>query len=260
MLKITHNCGFFSCCTVKMYQIISYFNNNKNLPSEIDGSMQFGLYKYDKNIDVTNFFFEDYNNNNIQIKYHKDIEHTLWGFQFNDYKSVNYELLTPFVKKYFTPSIQITDIVSNLISKYNIDINNCIGLYYRGTDKYRETILDNYETYYNKLIEIIENEPNKNIQILVQTDTTQFLDFIKEKNLKNIIVIEEISTSNTTNGIHYLKKPADNFNDMKNLMASFLIISKCKYIICSSGNCSIWMMYYRENANNVHQNLNKKWY
>ena len=135
MLKITHNCGFFSCCTVKMYQIISYFNNNKNLPSEIDGSMQFGLYKYDKNIDVTNFFFEDYNNNNIQIKYHKDIEHTLWGFQFNDYKSVNYELLTPFVKKYFTPSIQITDITGRVLEQQHIQLQSGNNLFQINTAK-----------------------------------------------------------------------------------------------------------------------------
>ena len=43
------------------------------------------------------------------------------------------------------------------------------------------------------------------------------------------------------------------------IFATFLIISKCKYLICSSGNCSIWMMYYRENANNIYQFLNDKW-
>ena len=36
-------------------------------------------------------------------------------------------------------------------------------------------------------------------------------------------------------------------------------MSKCKYIICGSGNCSIWIMFYRENANNVFQNLNGEW-
>jgi hypothetical protein len=39
-----------------------------------------------------------------------------------------------------------------------------------------------------------------------------------------------------------------------------IIMSKCKYIICGSGNCSIWIMLYRENNKNVYQNNNGKWY
>ena len=47
---------------------------------------------------------------------------------------------------------------------------------------------------------------------------------------------------------------------MKNVLAIIYIMSKCKYIICSSGNCSIWMMYFRGNVNNVKQFLNNQWY
>jgi len=82
---------------------------------------------------------------------------------------------------------------------------------------------------------------------------------MNEKQINNVIVIIENSTSYTNRGIHKEKTPSDNYNDVQTLFATFLIISKCKYIICSSGNCSIWMMYYRENANNVFQNLNKVW-
>ena len=31
-----------------------------------------------------------------------------------------------------------------------------------------------------------------------------------------------------------------------------IIMSKCNYVICgSTGNCSIWITFFRENANNV---------
>jgi roadblock/LC7 domain-containing protein len=43
-------------------------------------------------------------------------------------------------------------------------------------------------------------------------------------------------------------------------LAITIIMSKCKYIICTSGNCSLWIMFYRENANNVFQNLNDDWF
>jgi hypothetical protein len=33
-------------------------------------------------------------------------------------------------------------------------------------------------------------------------------------------------------------------------------MSKCKYVVCgSSGNCSIWITFYRGNADNVYQYL-----
>lgn len=45
----------------------------------------------------------------------------------------------------------------------------------------------------------------------------------------------------------------------KYYLAITIIMSKCKFILCSSGNCSIWIMYYRGNCKNVFQYLNDKW-
>ena len=129
-------------------------------------------------------------------------------------------------------------------------------MYYRGTDKIFETQIDTFDNYYNKLTEIIENSNNPNLQIIIQTDSEQFLDFMKNKCLNNVIIIQENSVSCSNKGIHKEKKTEENYIDMQNLFATFLIISKCKYIICSSSNCSIWIMYYRENADNIYQNLN----
>ena len=50
-----------------------------------------------------------------------------------------------------------------------------------------------------------------------------------------------------------------NYDFSKYYLAITLIMSKCKYIICGSGNCSMWIMLYRGNNNNVYQNLNNKW-
>lgn len=257
MLSITHNAGFFSCCSVRICRILNYFSKYKLLPSAIDSSNMFSMYKINNNTDVTYDFFEHYDNINDKIIYVKEIPINRYNFQFSNYKDVDYKSIIPFVKKYFTPSLNIKYIFNNLKIKYNIDHNNCIGLYYRGTDKCAETRIDTYENYYNKLIELTNKEPN--LQILIQTDTAQFLNYINEKKINNVIVISENSVSHTNRGIHKEKAPSDNYNDIQTLFATFLIISKCKYIICSSGNCSIWMMYYRENANNVFQNLNKVW-
>jgi len=39
----------------------------------------------------------------------------------------------------------------------------------------------------------------------------------------------------------------------KYYLAITIIMSRCKYIICGSGNCSLWIMFYRNNCNNVYQ-------
>ena len=45
MLKVTHNTGFYSCCSVRLYHIIEYFNSEKKTPLIVDSSEQFRDYK-----------------------------------------------------------------------------------------------------------------------------------------------------------------------------------------------------------------------
>ena len=69
-----------------------------------------------------------------------------------------------------------------------------------------------------------------------------------------------VSVSYNNNGIHYENSSVENNSDIKLLFASLLILSKCKYIICSSGNCSLWTIFYRGNAHNIFQFYNGSWY
>jgi hypothetical protein len=250
MLKIPlHSYGFFSCCSITLYHIINYFNTNKKLPLNIDNTDNFVLYNNNSGTCINHFFFKT-NNNDIQ--YINDVYINLNNNQFENYYTVNYNNILPFIEKYFSPSLNIINIYNHLIKKYNINIDNCIGLYYRGTDKYTETTIGSYEIFYEKLINIIDN---KNITIIIQSDSYPFLNYITNKNIKNVIIINENKCSYSNLGIHNENTKLNNFNEIQYLFATFLIISKCKYIICSSGNCSIWIMYYRGNANNVYQCL-----
>lgn len=260
MLKITHNYGFFSNCSVRLCQIIHYTLQNKKLPEIVDSSRQCTRYKYDNTKDITFDFFKHYDKQATTISPQILINIDKNNYQFINYKHVPLQKILPYVHKYFSPSNQIENIRNNLIEKYKINLEECIGMYYRGTDKITETPLDSYESFYNKLISVYTSQPNKNIKILIQTDEAQFLDYIRNKSTDlNIIIINENTVSYTRKGIHYEKTPRENYNDMLNLFATFLILAKCKYLILNSGNCSIWMIYYREHLENVHQNLKKIW-
>lgn len=259
MITITHNAGFFSCCSVKLGEIVNYINIHKKIPDSVDSSKQFDMYKKkdNKNDDVTYDYFERYTNI-LDTEIHVPINYN-YNKQFDIYSDLDYISLTPLIKKYFTPSIKINNIIDNMKQKYNLIYNNTLAVYYRGTDKHRETQLANFDDFYSKILEI--THINSNIKILIQTDTAQFIDYINSKNLDNIIIMDENKTSYTNEGIHNIQTSDDsNYYHIFDFLPIVIIISQCKYIICSSGNCSIWMMLYRGNGKDVIQYLNGNWY
>ena len=254
MIEITHNAGFFSCCSVRLHEIIGFFNKHNKLSTIVDTSQSYKMYKKD-NTDVTYDFFKNYNEivEDIQYINRVDFNHS---YQFSNYKNLDYKNICPFIKKYFTPSNLIIDIRNRLVEKYNINTKKFIGIYYRGTDKLLETKLGPYAEYVDNLKKIYKHD----CQILIQSDSAPFLDYINDncKNM-NIITIQENKVSYTQKGIHYQNNSITNYEDIKYLIATFLIISECENIICSSGSGSIWIMLYRGNGDNIQQFLNDEW-
>lgn len=257
IIKVSHNYGFFSCCTIRLSRIVDYINSNKKLIHNVDSSDSFGMYKQNTNTDITFDYFEHYDNiKNPEIPLHINYNHTHQGI---DYSNLDYIGIAPLIRKYFSPSVKINEIINNLEKKYNLNYENTIAVYYRGTDKFEETLLEiPFDTFYKQIMQIINL--NKSLKILIQSDSAQFIDYINGKNVKNTIIFDENDTSYSNKGIHRdPKTSSNNYYSIFNFLSIVIIISRCKYIICNSGNCSLWMMLYRGNSNNVIQNLNGKW-
>ena len=182
--------------------------------------------------------------------------------QFSPYSGLHFSVVQPFLEKYYSPSQPILDLQASLIPKYGIDVTTTCAIYYRGTDKHQETTLGSFDLYAAKMSELIRANPN--IQIVLQSDCYSFLEYMFEyadahRIQNNIMVFEENVTTASNQGVHFLRRGDRAYQDIRHLFASLLIMSQCKYIICSSSNVSMWMMYYRGNATNVHQLLNNKW-
>ena len=256
-LKINHNAGFISCCSVRLNDIINYFNINKTLPKIIDSSAQYAWYKpteYNRR-DITNDYFE--NNITDNIEYKEDIDYT-HEYQFSNYKFLNYELINPFIKKYFTPSTEIINIINTIENKYNItDYSNICVLFYRGNDKTTETELSSYEKIIEKANELLLGNPN--IIFLIQSDESEFITTMKSVFSNSFNFKDEarhMKKCNSTVDIVFKKY---NYKYSKFYLAITVIMSKCKYVICgSSGNCSIWIAFYRGNADNIFQYIDNK--
>jgi hypothetical protein len=295
MLKITHNGGFFSCCSIRLLRIIDFYNKYKKLPDIVDSSEQFLIYKKENiNDDITFSYFEHYSNINFPENIYKFINtndnekqlgeisgsieiNTLNGLDKDNYTYIEYNTdsiirkepqflpyneidfnIIPFIKKYFTPSKNIYDIINKIEEKYNIDYSNLCVLFYRGNDKICETLIESYENFLIKANQIKNKEPN--IRFLIQSDEIEFYEFMLKEFPDSLFFKDEIRTINK-NITMSVDKINTNVNNefSKYFLAIIIIMSKCKYIICGSGNCDIWIIHYRGNTQNVFQSLNLKW-
>lgn len=254
-LVITHNSGFFSCCSIRLDRIIQYFNKNRSLPLIVDSSAQFEWYKPPRSHKasiVDTYFTTDPSG----ILFRGPVNYEQW-YQFTDYKKLNFTAIQPFIIKYFSPSQQIQEIVSNLETKYSLDYSNLCVLFYRGNDKAKETELSSYDDYIIKAKRIQQENPS--IQFLLQSDETDFFEAIFEEFPKAIYFkneIRHIKKSNTTVDDVFKE---DNYEFSKYFLAITLCMAKCKYIVCGSGNCSIWIALYRGNTEGMYQHLRDKW-
>lgn len=253
---ISYGGGVFSCSNCRLSDIINYFNTYKKLPDYVDTSTSWGCYKTDPRQDLTNVFFKDITST-IEYDHPITISSTDWEPQFSDYRQLKFKELKPFISKYFSLSDEVMKKQEYLENKYNLKYDNLCAVRYRGTDKCKETNPPSYQEMIKKAKYILSTDPE--IQFLVQTDEKEFLDaFLSE--FPNTIYFNETPTMNhnpNTCLVFTMERTRLLISTLY-FIASIKIISKCKYIITTSGNCEMWSILFRGNANNVYQYLNPK--
>lgn len=260
-ITITHSSGFFSCCSIRLDAIIYFININKEFPLIVDSSKQFSWYKplnYDGDITYEYFEHSDNMGKNIVLNDSVNIDY-FQNYQFIDYSLLDFNQICPIVLKYFYPSNQIVDIIKRMEEKYNLDYDNICVLFYRGNDKNLETTICGYNDYIEYAQRMLQQKPN--IRFLIQSDETEFIELMIHTFPHNSFFFkDEIrhmnKCDNSTVDVYYTHL---NHNASKYYLGITIIMSKCEYIICGSGNCSIWIVLYRGNTKNVYQNLNNHW-
>jgi len=243
-LIITHNAGFFSCYTIRLLSIVSYFNKHKKCPEYIDSSEQFKGYKIHKDQDSTHEYIKPMDS--LQIEYSNPIQLTdeVFESQFSNYKHINFKSIMPFIHKYFSPSHIIQKIVSELETKYALNYDNLAVFYYRGTDKSVETNRCEYSEYIAKAIEFKKQNPT--VQFLITSDEYNMIQLFKST-FPDTIIVEELLTHMNRSFVH-----------SQLFLATVLIMSKAKYITCTSGNVSLWIVLFRGHNNYITQYLSPK--
>ena len=253
ILKILHGgplvgkgSGLLSCCNVKLYEIITYINKYHQLPSIVDSSEQFLLYKKNIEDDLTYSYFSHPNNISINIQYDKHIDFH-FKYQFN-IKNLDFTHILPVFKKYFTVSDEITYNVSYIEEKYHLKYNNICVLFYRGNDKITETIIKSYGDVIEKAMEIKRCHPD--IQFLIQTDEIEFVEECLKHFPESIIFYDEVRMINKSL-TSVDKCMPNNFYYSKLFLSIVIIMSRCKFVITGSlGNIPLFICLYRGNTDN----------
>ena len=86
-LIITHNAGFFSCCSVRLHNIVRFINDFKELPDCVDCAKQFEWYKQKNDADITFDYFENYDNITNEIAIDKSNIYYHHNYQFGNYQT-----------------------------------------------------------------------------------------------------------------------------------------------------------------------------
>jgi hypothetical protein len=253
-LHIKRNSGFFSCCSVKLSSIIDFYNKREKLPDNVDSTRQFKWYKRKTDKNITYTYFKAPLNTPIsyngKIKYHhKD--------QYKIYSKINLESITPVVQKYFTPSDQVINIKNAIKEKYNIIPEETCVLFYRGNDKNIEAKTCSYKDVILQGRKIQLENPA--VRFMIQSDETEFIETMKKEFTNSFVCEDEIrhikkrmTTVDKTN--------SDNYDFSIKFLAITLIMAENRYLVCCSGNCSIWIIFYREHTRNLYQYLSGTWY
>lgn len=252
---VIQNAGFFSCCSVRLGSIIKYFNTYKKCPLFVDSSRQFKIYK-ESDADVTFHYFQKYDSGTIHFEHDIDYEDTK---QFSEYKHLDFKNIHPFVSKYFSPSPIVVSRIEHLLEKYSIQLENTCALFHRGNDKSSETQICSYDEKIEQAQKILIENPN--IRFLIQSDETEFIEKALATFPNNSFYMKnEIYhiPSNASLLIDYVFRE-NILERAENFLAVMFILSRCKHVILSSGNCDIWITLFRGHADNVTQYNHGKW-
>lgn len=269
--------GFFHCCLMKFAAIIQFIQKYNCLPNNINENKSFYLYKPNNKLKhshsvVHHYFFliqnkielEKFNKTNDFFTFIQTIKASnISGHsQFCIYSQFPFNIFQPIIKLYFEPINIIQLFLNKIKNKYLIEYKNTCVLFHRGNDKITETKICSYKEQYEHALQIYNK--NKNIQFLIQSDEREFIEFMISKFPNNSFYFkDEIICHKKSNKIQVII----NNSNIKNrilytqyFLAITIIMSRCCYVICGSGNCDFWIMMFRGHAKNVIQYYNGIWY
>ena len=179
-------------------------------------------------------------------------------FASRPFREQNYNAISPLWNKYFNLNEEMQSLCDQLINKYNINSNETLGVYYRGSDKIKEEQLPTYQEYINKVKETLAKGSFK--RVVIQTDEEKFKDLFLSS-IENSFYFSELLFSQTGDGVHReLRKLGKNqTSNSKYMLATVYIFSQLHSLVLNTSHVSYAMCLYRNGVKNVLQYRRGAW-
>ena len=253
VLYCCHNAGFFSNCTVTLWNIVELYRKYNILPDRIDFSKAFSSYRdqIDSNeeVDLYPVFFKTTTPYSVKLRKHVvNVDH------HGIYKLIDFPSYSSLIRKYFVLSENDLKVQTTLIEKYDIDLQRTISIIYRGTDKSTEVKLASPELYLNKARELLHNNPDH--KVLIQTDDINVRNLFAKHLGGKCVYFQEMPVTSGRIALHnqdeeILHMGKIQFGEL--LLAVTYLLSKSHYIVNHTGNMALWICLFRGNSTNVFQ-------
>jgi hypothetical protein len=245
-LKLLHDAGFFSNCTVTLQNLTVLHPTDGHIeviwPTQKMWRNSNGSRK-----NLFNDYFKPKNRSQLirmqfvpRFNYH--------GF----YEDLHFEKLNPYIRNYFSPSFLVESQIQQFLDKYCICPDKTIGVCYRGTDKVMEVPAISPSRYLSEVKNLLKKHTD--LRVLVQTDQKQVRDYFLSEIGPAAFYLEEMPVTCSSSAMHFAdEKTISNFELGINLLAAVKILAQCKYLISHTGNVSLWIFLYRGSARNCCQ-------
>ena len=255
-LDITTGAGFFSCSTEALLQLVIYSSLTGKLPESIDRSKQYEYHTSDAITNMIPYYFKE-SAGSFEVPPGVQINSDGVYSQFCDYRTLQFDMMNPYLSKYFQPSERVKARESEFIHKYRISPDKTCAIFYRGNDKARETSIASYSEFISQAEKVKKENPN--IEFLVQTDETEFLELFLTKFPGSKYISEIPRISKQDNWVTQVISRDSRPDFGVDFFSSVLILAKCRYLITQSGNCGFWSVLYRGTFDGVRQWQNDHW-
>jgi hypothetical protein len=246
---LTYNAGLLSCSTVTLSDITASGRTVRKIKSN------FGMSLYKKWLLRNNwksFFESPLETHSSQLAsaesetYPKDI-HDWWG---KDYSTIPFKAVQETIGLFFRLSPEVVKFSDSFVEKYGINLEETIGVHYRGTDKQTEIETPSLTEFISQTRQFMQEMANP--KILLLTDEPDVILGFEAAFPKAVITINELAAPGGSIGAHILDSKEPEVQGQI-FLAILSLVSKCKKVVTHTGNGALWEVLFRGSTDGLKQ-------
>jgi hypothetical protein len=254
-LHSQRNAGFFSNCSVALWNLSELHSRHGRQPSRLDFSKAFGSYRNAAQAaaatDLYPLFFAPPDPTAVKAA---PLPQIPWINHHGLYRFLDYGAIGPALARYFQPSARALALEAELIARHGIDLAKTIAVVYRGTDKGIEVKLAAPQAYLEQARKLLAANPGH--RVLIQTDELRVRELFMNELGSRCFFLPEMPVSTSAAVVHDLDDAAlrlDRSEFGLLLVAVTHLLSRCDLIVNHTGNMALWICLYRGHGKRVVQ-------